>query len=78
MSDLSGRPEAIKGVGEIVTALGIKNVSAGELEIIAEAVVGLVGLLAGSAEKRAAQAGLDAAAKITNAEEAEKAASERT
>ncbi len=78
MSDLSGRPEAIKGVGEVLAALGIKNVSADEVEIIAEAVVGLVGVLGGSAEKRARQAGLDAAAKITTGDEAEKAASERT
>ncbi len=69
---------AVAGVGAVVEALGFKNVNAGEVEIMAEAVLGLIDVLASSAEKRAAAAGAAAAAKITNADEAEKAAQDRT
>lgn len=78
MSDPAAKQAAVKGVGDVVAALGIQNVSDGEVEAIADAVVGLVDVLANSAAKRATAAGAAAAAKITNADEAEKAASERT
>lgn len=68
---------ARRGVAAVVEALGLKELPAGELEIIADAVVGLVEVLGAGALKRAAAAGQVAAAKITTAEEAEKAAMER-
>lgn len=71
------RAAAEKGTAAVLEAAGIKGVSAGELEMIAEAVVGLVKVLDGSRKKRAAQAGLEAAAKITDDEKAEEAARNR-
>lgn len=64
-------------VEDVLGSIGLAGVSAGEVELIAEAVVGLVTLLGGAAQKRAAEAGLKAAAQITNADEAERAESER-
>lgn len=65
---------AKKNITGVLEALGLKaDLPAGELEVIAEAVVGLVEVLGGAAHKRAAAAGAAAAARITTAEEAEKA-----
>lgn len=76
MSDEAARAAAQKNVAAVASSLGL-SIPAAEIEVIAEAVVGLVGVLGGAAQKRAAAAGLAAAAKITTAEEAEKAAMER-
>lgn len=75
--DEATRAAAQKGVASVASALGL-NVPAAELEVIAEAVVSLVGVLGGAAQKRAKAAGEAAAARITTAEEAEKAERERT
>jgi hypothetical protein len=69
---------AVKGVGDVIDALGIKNVPPGEVEAIAAAVLGLVDVLGNSAAKRAELAGKAAADKIATPADAEAAASERT
>lgn len=67
---------ARKGVAGVVSALKLE-ISAGDLEVIATAVVGLIEVIGGAAQKRATQVGIDASNAITTAEQAEKAESER-
>lgn len=53
------------------------DVPPADIEVIAAAVVGLVHVIGGAAQKRATAAGEAAASAITTAEQAEKAESER-
>lgn len=76
MSEID-KEAALRGTTAVLEATGIKGVSAGELEVISEAVVGLVQVMGQSALKRAAAAGAAAAGKISNADEAEQAAEKR-
>lgn len=70
---------AQRSIAGVLEALGLQpNLPAAELEVIAEAVVGLVEVLGGAAVKRAEAAGRAAAAKITTAEEAEAAERNRS
>lgn len=66
-----------RSVAAAAESLGLKNIPAGELEIMGEAVIGLIHVLGGAALKRAAAAGEAAAAKITTAAEAEQAERDR-
>lgn len=77
MSDEAARAAAQKSVAAVASSLGL-NVPAADVAVIADAVLGLVGVLGGAAEKRAKAAGEAAAAKITTAEQAESAERERT
>lgn len=67
---MSAQAQAIKGVEAVVDALGLKGVTPEQLELIAEAVVGLVDVLGGAMLKRAAAAGAAAAAQVTSVEQA--------
>lgn len=67
---------ARSAVSRVASALKL-DVPAGDLEAIAEAVVGLVTVIGGAAQKRATAAGEAAAAAITTADEAEQAARSR-
>lgn len=73
----AGKAAAVTGVYSVLGALGVTGVSATDVDLIADAALGLIDVLGKGAQKRAAEAGLAAAAKITNSDEAEKAESER-
>ena len=65
------------GVVDVLEVMGLK-VPEPEIALIAKVVEGVIAALGQNAADKAHKAGIDAAAKITNAAEAEKAASERT
>lgn len=67
---------ARQGVTGVIAALKL-DVPAGDVELIAVAVLGLVQVIGGAAQKRATQAGVDAANAITTADQAEAAARNR-
>jgi hypothetical protein len=67
---------ARRGVAAVATALGLKPTPgheadfAASLEVAAEAVVGLIAVIGGAAQKRATAAGIAAAAAVTTVEQA--------
>lgn len=67
---------ARSAVAHVASALKLE-VPPADLEVIAEAMVGLITVVGGAAQKRATAAGAAAAAAITTAEQAEQAESER-
>lgn len=67
---------ARSAVAHVASALKLQ-VPPADLEIIADAVVGLITVIGGAAQKRATAAGKAAAAAITTAEQAEQTESER-
>lgn len=67
---------ARSGVASVVAALRLE-VPPADVEVIAAAVVGLVQVIGGAAQKRATAAGEAAAAAITTAEQAEMAEMDR-
>jgi hypothetical protein len=69
---------AKKGTTEVLGALGITGVDQAAVELIAEAVVGVVGALGNSAQLRAAAARKVAEESITDSDKAEESARSRT
>ncbi len=71
------RKAAVDAVGTISGKLGL-SLSANELEFAATAIIGLLGQLNDNRRRKSAEAGIEAASKITTADQAEQAEKDRT